>query len=759
MPRLVALGSIDHLPERERLLLQAVEQRDMAAMQQQLAAGANPSAADADGLTALHLATAATQWLMVRDLLAAGADVSARTHYKPGSWASNATPLQLLAKDICRPPQARFYRVFYSAGGLMDPVHQCDALCQLQADNVQQLAAAGAQVDVAAAGKDCKRTPLHFAAAAGCSTVVAALLQAGADPGTPTPSGYNVLHAAASSGSLEVMRQVLDALGSSRSSSSSDVAALANMLGQEALDKTRARPLHLAAAGGHLEVVEALVAAGADLEQPDDFGNVALHYAVRHCHCHLVPLLVTPGNVNMQSEELADSANSTPLHMAAVRPKRDSIYQDHPDWKQPVHAAAVRAVEALLAAGADTSVKNAEGLTALGIAAEDDPQVFLVLLRHELRPLLQQQQESSAQRQQQNSAQQQQVPSQQQQQQQQVVTEQPGPHPLRDAAMMALCNSAGYKAPPTWAVLVEEVVDTFGEAGLQTLWADLKQLMLDPEQLAGLPEGLHRALKDHTSAARAALNVWEECWAGACRKHAQRVRAREVLQQLCCHTHQQHQQQQGGRGRAGRPSKRPRLARELRLLLEQQGPLPAPAVSSFAAAGPCGSTRSSRAGSKQLDTVMRKLESAAVTGDEQGVRAFLEQLPDRPKALSVAVFAAGRERHWGLCMGLLRELVMLDATKGQEAVHRLHIELSHRMPEPDGEVPPMPWLDFQDPLAAFEAFREHNQREREKKQLRAALQVCDALLADWLAVRQLPVAGLEEVVVTAVEAAAAAASL
>jgi ankyrin repeat protein len=158
---------------------------------------------------------------------------------------------------------------------------------------LQQLVAAGAKVEVVDA---CRHhlTPLHYAAKAGCSTLVAALLQAGADPGSTTPTGYTVLHAAASSRSLEVVQQVLGALGSSRA------AGLVNAKGMADPEDTASAPLHLAAAEGHLEVVEALVAAGADKEQKDSDGATPLHQALLEHHCHLVPLLVTPGNANQR---------------------------------------------------------------------------------------------------------------------------------------------------------------------------------------------------------------------------------------------------------------------------------------------------------------------------------------------------------------------------------------------------------------------------------------------------------------------------
>ena len=55
-------------------------------------------------------------------------------------------------------------------------------------------------------------------------------------------------------------------------------------------DVGRQTPLHLAAEGGHIEVVEALLKAGANKEAPDVWSQT-LHLAAEGCHIEVVKAL------------------------------------------------------------------------------------------------------------------------------------------------------------------------------------------------------------------------------------------------------------------------------------------------------------------------------------------------------------------------------------------------------------------------------------------------------------------------------------
>jgi ankyrin repeat protein len=369
---------VAHLLEEDGLLLKAVQQRDLAAVQQQLAAGADLSARCDIGLTPLHVAAESADRDVVAALLEAGADPSAVIEGDEPNM-EGMTPLHYLVSGDLWKSRSKY--VLHSSGAVVWQRHECTAECDDVAHVVQQLVAAGASVQVVQPDRG-EVTPLHDAAEVGCPAVVGTLLAAGADPSSSTPSGYSVLHAAANGGSLEVVQQVLGALGSNRAAQA--VRSLGNRTDYSSLEST---PLHLAAQWGYLEVAEALIAAGADKEQQDSAKRTALQVALAEGSYHLVPLLVMPSNIHGPDGD-------PPLHLAAALPRRCDL-DNHPQWRQPLMAAATRAVAQLLAAGADACGKDKDGCTALEVAAsKGQPEVLLVLLEHRQQ---QQQQHRAAQ--------------------------------------------------------------------------------------------------------------------------------------------------------------------------------------------------------------------------------------------------------------------------------------------------------------------------------------------------------------------------
>ncbi|MES2950081.1 MAG: ankyrin repeat domain-containing protein [Pseudomonadota bacterium] len=103
-------------------------------------------------------------------------------------------------------------------------------------------------------------------------------------------------------------------------------------------------PLMLAALKGYLEVCQQLIARGADVNKP---GWTPLHYAATGGHLAIMRLLLD----NHAYIDAASPNGSTPLMMAARYGTRD-------------------AVQLLADAGADPTVKNAVGLTAIDFALQ-----------------------------------------------------------------------------------------------------------------------------------------------------------------------------------------------------------------------------------------------------------------------------------------------------------------------------------------------------------------------------------------------------
>jgi hypothetical protein len=163
--------------------------------------------------------------------------------------------------------------------------------------------------------------------------------------------------------------------------------------------------------------------------------------------------------------------------------------------------------------------------------------------------------------------------------------------------------------------------------------------------------------------------------------------------------------------------------------------------------------------------VTKDLLEAAAGGRHQEVVAALAQLPDRAKGLSTAAVAAGSAGQWGLSVSLLQDLVMMDEAAGRAAVRAVFVAVSKTAtPVAGGEDCDAPLL----PLPAVPDLSEDSDGQDIEKveaemlkchrQLLAAIQVCDALYTDWLALRQQQVRERREAVVAAVTAAAAAAA-
>jgi hypothetical protein len=455
----------------------------------------------------------------------------------------------------------------------------------------------------------------------------------------------------------------------------------------------------------------------------------------------MVSLLTTPGIVNRE-------CHGRPLLQAAALPRRDWL-TDEVQWRQPRAAAAATAVATLLAAGADASAKNQQGCTALAVAAaEGQPEVLQVLLRHEL-----------------------------QQRQQAAGSAQLLPAMLEEVAAQAVRAGNG----GTLRLLLTLAADAQGEAGVRSLWGGLKKRLLQLDQPIAEGERFKGSKDDAATRAFWAQRGWVECWAATCKDlAAQRCSITGRLEQLVIpsnhyhHHHQQQQQQQqqqqGAGSAEGPTSKRPRLARELRRLKEQlDAHMFASAPQALtAAAGPAlpyhtRSTRSNNSSSVRAAgaeacphtsgnsapapaVLMAQLTAAAARGDAPEVLASLGQLPDRPEGLKAGAIAAGAAGHWGLCLELLRELMMMEEDK-RKAAHAQTVpyavsqayrgtDAQHRRQEQqqvDGEQEVKPGV-----------------LQKHMWELEAALGACDALLIDWLALRQQQVRELRAAVVAAV---------
>lgn len=151
-----------------------------------------------------------------------------------------------------------------------------------------------------------------------------------------------------------------------------------------------AEALHYAAGLGHKEVVESLLAEGADIKATDEKGMTPLHLAAMGGHKHVVELLLAKGaDVNAKEE-----GGVTPLHVGALGgrdvtelllAKGANVNAMDEDGSTPLHYAASsgdkEVVQLLLAKGARTRAKDKEGNTPLSLATEEGHKEVAELLR------------------------------------------------------------------------------------------------------------------------------------------------------------------------------------------------------------------------------------------------------------------------------------------------------------------------------------------------------------------------------------------
>ena len=206
--------------------------------------------------------------------------------------------------------------------------------------------------------------PIHVAAKSGDITGVQAELDKGVDVNAKREGGSTPLHGAAEGGHGEIVELLIVA--------GADLhARTVPMLGGGGWT-----PLHSAARQGYREIVELLIANGSDVNSRDSSGKSSLHDAALEGHKEIVELLIIKGaDLNTES-----GYYGTPLHVAAGIGHEEIV-------------------ELLIANGANVNVKDGFGRTPLDSAELvyewDSPdtkvakrQIADLLRKHQLMPRL-----------------------------------------------------------------------------------------------------------------------------------------------------------------------------------------------------------------------------------------------------------------------------------------------------------------------------------------------------------------------------------
>jgi len=204
-----------------------------------------------------------------------------------------------------------------------------------------------------------RRTPLYWAALRGHKEIIEFLISKGADVNAKDNYGYTPLHNAATLGHKEISEFLIDN-GAEVNSKANPLSRVINtssvrikVKGEyknwtEDPGNTLSRhplcgnPLHNAAYNGHNDVVELLIANGAEVNGKNQLGFVPLHSAASQDQTETVKLLVANGaDINVKN-----SSGYTPLALVACR-----AYEE--------------VVKVLLANGADVSTTDNYGRTPL----------------------------------------------------------------------------------------------------------------------------------------------------------------------------------------------------------------------------------------------------------------------------------------------------------------------------------------------------------------------------------------------------------
>jgi uncharacterized protein len=347
-------------------LAAAVQRNDRAAIVQLLGRKAGVNVAQTDGTTALHWATYHDDGDLVTRLLGAGADVRATNRY-------GVTPLSI----ACQNGNAAIITKFLDAGAdanAMLPGGETMLMTAARTgkvDAVRVLLARGADLHA----KEGRRgqTALMWAAAEGHVGVIEELIKAGADFRTPLDSGFSPLMFAVRQGQIGAAKALLKA----GVDVNEPVQVRANPKLPEGERPIRAgtTPLDLAVANAHFQLAAELLDAGAD-PNSNRLGYTALHMLVYTRQPGIGDNDPGPeGSGTMSSLEFAKRlvAKGADVNARITRRVNLTNTRFHDIGASPYLLAAMTAdaeyMKALVALGADPTLKNAEGSTALMTAA------------------------------------------------------------------------------------------------------------------------------------------------------------------------------------------------------------------------------------------------------------------------------------------------------------------------------------------------------------------------------------------------------
>ena len=312
-------------------LFTAVDDNDVAALDEVLAKGVDVNGKDSEGYTALMKAALAGHPDIVRALIKAGADVEAKT------TASGATALMIAAEE----GQTEAVQALLESPGIKKDAQDTDGWTALMlaaseghTNTVKALLDKGA--DANAVDND-QKTALMYASEGGYLAIVQALIAAGALIDIEDAEGETALSQATENGH----KAIIDLLTPVDSKGPGGITAL---MWKSGLGDTAA--------------IDNLLKRGADVNLKDDNGFTALMGAVYYDKLEAVKILIKKGRADVN---LKANNGFVALHLAAQNGN-------------------LEIVKALLAGGANKDIATPDGDTASTLANKKGHTAVVALL-------------------------------------------------------------------------------------------------------------------------------------------------------------------------------------------------------------------------------------------------------------------------------------------------------------------------------------------------------------------------------------------
>lgn len=352
-----------------------------------LRAGAEVDARDTTGNTALADACVKGHIEIVKVLIEAGADVNivGRDRKTPLQFAQEGGHQEVV--KILK-ASSKLSHIGRTGGPAPEPEPSALLIRAAKEGNlgkIKDLLRGGTDINL----KDANGfTALMHAAANNHSAVVTELVKRGANIEAINESGETPLLLGTESGATEAVRVLLEH-GSTFSIVADRHAPLHlaamhgwNEIAKELLaagadpnqnNAVRETPLMWAVWSGELEIAKALLQAGTKLEAKDKEGQTPLFWALNGCANSLVVTTKDDlrNNAALEIEELAKAEQKAFRCVQWLVEVGASVNaRDKQGWTPLMVAATEETVELLLASGADPTLKNKEGKTALSLAKE-----------------------------------------------------------------------------------------------------------------------------------------------------------------------------------------------------------------------------------------------------------------------------------------------------------------------------------------------------------------------------------------------------